>query len=306
MSKRVFIAGHRGLVGSALVNKLQQRGDVELLVASKTVLDLRHRDQVDFWMSDNRPDVIYLAAAKVGGIGANSQHPTAFILDNLQIQTNVISAAQKLGARLVFFGSSCIYPKLAQQPIKEECLLTGALEPTNQWYAIAKIAGHMLCDAMQREYGFSYVSLMPTNLYGPNDDYDPNGSHVVPAMIRRFVEAKIAKRSRVTCWGSGMALRELLYSRDLAEAAVMLEESNATGLVNVGSGMEYSIREIAQHVAAIVGYSGEIIWDTSKPDGTLRKLLDCSKLRTLIDWKATVDLETGLRIACQDYQARHA
>ncbi len=292
---RIFVAGHRGLVGSAIVRKLGTLGFENILVAGRDVLDLRDRQQVDDYFRKERPEVVFLAAAKVGGIQANSTYPAEFLLENLQIQNNVIDSAYLSGAsKLTFLGSSCIYPKFAEQPIREESLLTGALEPTNEWYAVAKIAGIKLCQAYRRQYGFNAISLMPTNLYGPGDNFDLNNSHVLPALIRKFHEAKLAGAAEVVVWGSGTPRREFLHVDDMAAAAVFLTESyDGEEIVNVGVGEDVSIGELAEMVRDVTGYAGEIINDKSKPDGTPRKLLDVTRLRSL-GWEATVELKTGI------------
>jgi GDP-L-fucose synthase len=292
---RVYIAGHRGLVGSALVRALQSRGCDNLLLSSRAELDLRDQRAVSNFFNNDRPDYIFLAAAKVGGILANSTHPAEFLHDNLAIQTNVIHEAWRTGVRkMVFLGSSCIYPKLALQPIKEEYLLTGPLEPTNEAYAIAKIAGLKLAEAYRQQYGFNAISLMPTNLYGPGDNFDLETSHVLPALIRRFHEAKTSGASEVTLWGTGTPRREFLHVDDLASAACFALENYEEAMpLNVGVGHDLSIAELAATVAKVVGYTGEIGYDSSKPDGTLRKLLDVSRLEAL-GWKARIGLEEGI------------
>jgi GDP-L-fucose synthase len=297
---RIFVAGHRGLVGSALVRRLGQN----VLTVDRRTLDLRDQAAVNKWFSEHSPDIVYLAAATVGGIVANANRPADFILDNLLIQTNVINASLTFGVkRFVFFGSSCIYPKMAPQPIKEEYLLSGPLEPTNDAYAVSKIAGYTLCEAFRRQHGFDYVALMPTNLYGRNDNYSPIGSHVIPGLIRKIHEAKLRGDKAYTCWGTGSARREFLYSDDLASAAVKLAESNAQGLVNVGYGSDITIRELVEEVASAVGFQGDIEWDPTKPDGTPRKMLDSTRLNSLIEWTPRVDLTTGLDLAYQDFLA---
>jgi len=292
---RIFVAGHRGLVGSAIVRKLGALGFENILLAGRDMLDLRDRQQVDDYFRKQRPDVVFLAAAKVGGIQANSTYPAEFLLENLQIQNNVIDSAYQSGAsKLTFLGSSCIYPKFAEQPIREESLLTGALEPTNEWYAVAKIAGIKLCQAYRRQYGFNAISLMPTNLYGPGDNFDLNNSHVLPALIRKFHEAKLTGAAEVVVWGSGTPRREFLHVDDMAAAAVFLTESyDGEEIVNVGVGEDVSIGELAEMVRDVTGYVGKIINDKSKPDGTPRKLLDVTRLRSL-GWEATVELKTGI------------
>ena len=292
---RIFVAGHRGLVGSAIVRRLQSEGFNNLLLAGRSELDLRNRDAVEAYFDTHKPEVVFLAAAKVGGIYANNSYPAEFLLENLQIQNNVIDAAYRHGAiKLIFLGSSCIYPKLAAQPIKEDYLLTGPLEPTNEWYAIAKIAGIKLCQAYRRQYGFNAISLMPTNLYGPGDNFDLANSHVLPALIRKFHEAKLAGDKEVVMWGTGTPRREFLHVDDLADAVVHLANSyEGEDIVNIGVGEDISIRELAELVKDITGYEGEIVNDTSKPDGTPRKLLDVSRLHGL-GWQARIPLRQGI------------
>ncbi len=296
---RIFVAGHRGMAGSAICRALARAGYQHLLTASRSELDLLDVHAVEAWFAVHRPTVVVLAAAKVGGIQANSHYPADFLLDNLKIQTNVIETAWRFGVRrLLFLGSSCIYPKFAEQPIKEEALLTGALEPTNEWYAIAKIAGIKLCESLRHQHGFDAISLMPTNLYGPGDNYHPTNSHVLPALIRRFHEAAEANSSSVTCWGTGSPLREFLHVDDLGKACVFALEnwSPAPGdltYLNVGTGMDLSIRELAEAVATASGFSGTIDWDTSKPDGTPKKQLDVTRLARM-GWRADIPLEQGL------------
>ena len=292
---RIFVAGHRGLVGSAIVRRLRNDGHDNLLLAGRDQLDLRDRASVEAFFNTNKPEIVFLAAAKVGGIHANDTYPAEFLLENLQIQNNVIDAAYRHGAaKLVFLGSSCIYPKLAPQPIEEASLLTGPLEPTNEWYAIAKIAGIKLCQAYRRQYGFNAISLMPTNLYGPGDNFDLQNSHVLPALIRKFHEARLAGDKAVVMWGTGTPRREFLHVDDLADAVVHLANTyEGEEIVNIGVGEDISIRELAELVREITGYSGEIVNDTSKPDGTPRKLLDVSRLHAL-GWKASIGLREGV------------
>ncbi|WP_338431020.1 GDP-L-fucose synthase [Synechococcus elongatus] len=296
LSSSIFVAGHRGLVGAAILRRLQAAGYPNLLTASRSQLDLRDAIAVDRFFAEHRPDYVFLAAAKVGGIYANDIYPADFLRDNLQIQTNVIDAAYRNGCqKLLFLGSTCIYPKFAPQPMPESCLLTGELEPTNEWYAIAKIAGIKLCQAYRKQYGFNAISLMPTNLYGPGDNFHPENSHVLPALIRRFLEAKEANQAEVMCWGTGSPRREFLYVDDLADASLFLMQTyNEPEIVNVGVGSDISIRELAELVAQTVGYSGAVAWDTSKPDGTPRKLVDVRRL-TELGWTAQTSLEQGLR-----------
>ena len=293
---KIYVAGHRGLVGSAIVRRLQAQGDGDLLLPSRAELDLTSQEQVERFFERERPDQVYLAAAKVGGIHANDTRPAEFIRDNLVIETNVIHAAWRHGVnKLCFLGSSCIYPKFAPQPMHEDVLLTGALEPTNEWYAIAKIAGIKLCQAYRKQYGFDAISLMPTNLYGPGDNFDLTSSHVLPALIRRFHEAKLRGDAAVTIWGTGTPRREFLHVDDLAAAAVFLMDGYSAGdIVNVGVGEDLSILELAQLVARVVGFEGAIHTDPSKPDGTPRKLLDVSRIHAL-GWQARIGLEEGVR-----------
>jgi GDP-L-fucose synthase len=293
---RIFVAGHRGLVGSAVVRRLQALGFRNLLLAERRELELTRQADVDAWFAAKRPEVVILAAAKVGGIHANNTYAADFIRENLAVQTHVIDAAWRNGTRkLTFLGSSCIYPKHAPQPMSEDCLLTGPLEPTNEWYAIAKIAGIKMCQAYLRQYGFDAISLMPTNLYGPGDNFELENSHVLPALIRKFHEARRANQKSVVIWGTGTPRREFLYVDDLADAVVFLTQHySGAGLVNVGVGQDVTIRELAEIVGQTVGYEGELVFDTSKPDGTPRKLLDVSRLKGL-GWQATTTLEAGLR-----------
>ena len=312
---RIFVAGHRGMAGSAICRALQRAGYGDpaqggaLLTAPRKELDLLDPAAVGAWFAEHQPTVVVLAAAKVGGIHFNDTYPADFLLDNLKIQTHVIETAWRSGVRrLLFLGSSCIYPRLAEQPIKEEALLTGPLEPTNEWYAIAKITGIKLCQALRKQYGFDAISLMPTNLYGPGDNYHPMNSHVLPALIRRFHEATQAKAPRVTCWGSGSPLREFLHVDDLGEACVFALERWQPGpeqlqFLNVGTGVDLTIRELAEAVAAATGYQGEIRWDTSKPDGTPKKQLDVGRLAAL-GWRARIPLAEGLVSTVADFAAR--
>lgn len=295
-SSAFFIAGHRGLVGSAIWRKLEAEGFTNLQGVTSSELDLRDRDAVTAFFAASRPRYVVLAAAKVGGILANQTYPVDFLTDNLQIQVNVLDAARKYGVeRLLFLGSSCIYPKFAEQPIREDSLLTGHLEPTNDAYAIAKIAGIMHVQAIRRQYGLPWISAMPTNLYGPGDNFSPAASHVLPALIRRYDEAAKSGAPSVTNWGSGSPRREFLHVDDMASACLhLLENYNGHSHVNVGTGTDVTIRELASIVASAVGYTGEIHWDTSKPDGTPRKLLDVSKL-SQAGWSAAIGLEEGVR-----------
>jgi GDP-L-fucose synthase len=293
---RVFVAGHRGLVGSALVRRLEAEGFERLLLRTRSELDLTDPAAVDRFFAEQRPQYVFLAAAKVGGIVANDTYPADFIRDNLAIQLNVIDAAHRHGVeKLLFLGSSCVYPKHAPQPMKEEHLLTGVLEPTNEAYAIAKIAGIKMCEAYRRQYGARFISVMPTNLYGPNDNFDLETSHVLPALIRRFHEAKQNGAPAVTLWGTGTPRREFLHVDDLADACVHLMRSyDEAGLVNIGWGRDIPIRELAELVAHTVGYEGSLEWDSSRPDGTPRKLLDTSRL-TALGWTPRIELEDGIR-----------
>jgi GDP-L-fucose synthase len=318
---RIFVAGHRGMAGSAIGRALQRAGYGDsaqggaLLTATREELDLLDPAAVQLWFAEQQPSVVVLAAAKVGGIAANASYPADFLLDNLKIQTHVIETAWRAGVRrLLFLGSSCIYPKFAEQPIREEALLTGALEPTNEWYAIAKITGIKLCEALRRQHGFDAISLMPTNLYGPGDNYHPTNSHVLPALIRRFHEAAQAPGqgagSAVTCWGTGTPLREFLHVDDLGEACVFVLERWQPGpqelqFLNVGTGVDLTIRELAEQVAAATGYQGEIHWDTSKPDGTPKKQLDVSRLAAL-GWRARIQLSEGLDSTVVEFRAQLA
>ena len=299
--KRIYVAGHRGMVGAALVRRLEPE-NCQVLVTGRDTLDLRDRNAVCGWMERERPDVVILAAARVGGVFANATRPVEFILDNLLIETAVLEAAHRTGAaKLLFLGSSCIYPRLAPQPIREEALLTGPLEPTNEPYAIAKIAGLKLAQAYRREYGRDFISAMPTNLYGAGDNYDPEGSHVLPALIRKVAEAKAAG-SPVTIWGSGTPRREFLYVDDCADACVHLLKTYSDEMpVNVGSGEDLSILELTKLVMQVVGYDAPIEHDLSKPDGTPRKLLDVSRL-TLLGWKAQTSLVDGISAAYADWR----
>lgn len=293
--RRVFVAGHRGMVGSAVVRRLQSE-QCEILTADRRTLDLRSQASVDRWMDAERPDVVVLAAATVGGILANDTRPAEFIYDNLVIETNLVSAAHRTEvAKLVFLGSSCIYPRDAEQPMREEALLTGPLEPTNQWYAIAKIAGIKLCQAYRRQYGCDFISAMPTNLYGPNDNFDLTGSHVLPALMRRMHIAKTEGRPSLEIWGTGTPRREFLHVDDCADAVVfLLKVYSGEQHVNVGTGTDVSIRELAEMIAEIIGFEGEFLFDTTKPDGTPRKLMDGSRLAAL-GWKPRYGLAEGIR-----------
>lgn len=304
MTPRVFVAGHAGLVGSALVRRWTAAGFGDLLLKRRSELDLTDKGAVDAFFERERPDQVLLAAAKVGGILANDRFPADFLRDNLVIQTNVIDAAYRFGVRkLLFLGSSCIYPKFAEQPIREEALLTGALEPTNQWYAIAKIAGLKMCEAYRRQHGFNAISVMPTNLYGPGDNFDLKTSHVLPALIRKFHEAKVSGAGQVEIWGTGSPRREFLHVDDLADACLHLMQSyDDEPLVNVGCGEDISISELAALIGRIVGYDGAVVFDKSKPDGTPRKLLDVSRLGSL-GWRPRIRLEDGIRTTYDWYRS---
>jgi GDP-L-fucose synthase len=293
--KRVYVAGHRGMVGSALVRRLA-REDCQILTASRGEVDLRNQQAVDRWFDEHRPDVVFLAAARVGGIYANNAQPGDFLYDNLALQTNLIEAARRVQvAKLLFFGSSCIYPRLAPQPMPESCLLTGSLEPTNQWYAIAKIAGLKLCEAYRRQYGCDFISVMPTNLYGPGDNFDPLTSHVLAALIVKIDDAVRCGHDRVVIWGTGTPRREFLHVDDLADAAVFLIKNwSSDEHINIGAGQDLSVAELARTIARIIGFEGNFVFDPSKPDGTPRKLLDVAKLNAL-GWRYRTDLESGIR-----------
>jgi GDP-L-fucose synthase len=295
LDARIYVAGHRGLVGSAVVRALEQRGYRNLVLRTSGELDLTEQAAVRDFFARERPEAVILAAARVGGIHANNTRPALFLRDNLLIQDHVIDAAHRSGVqKLVFLGSSCIYPKLAPQPIKEDYLLTGPLEPTNEWYAIAKIAGLKMCQAYRREYGFNAISLMPTNLYGPGDNFDRQNSHVLPALLRRFHEARLRGDASVTVWGTGTPRREFLHVDDLASAVLyLLETYDAEPIVNVGWGEDVTIRELALMMAEITGYRGEVLFDPSKPDGTPRKLLDTSRLSAL-GWRPSIALKDGI------------
>ena len=292
------------MVGSAIVRNLKAKGFNNFVLKSSKELDLRNTQEVFDFLETEKPDYVFLAAAKVGGIIANNTYRAQFLYENLQIQNNVIHGSYLAGVKkLMFLGSSCIYPKMAPQPLKEEYLLTGLLEPTNEPYAIAKIAGIKMCEAYLDQYGCNYISVMPTNLYGPNDNYDLNTSHVLPAMIRKFHEAKLENKPQVELWGTGSPMREFLHADDLAEACVYLMENyNDSTLVNIGTGVDVTIKELAETIKAEVGYEGEIYWNTEKPDGTPRKLMDVSKLNGL-GWKHSIDLKDGIAMVYSDYKA---
>ena len=304
-ASRIFVAGHRGLVGSAIVRRLQAEGLSQLLLRTSSELDLRNQAAVEQFFATERPELVFLAAARVGGIHANDSYPADFIRDNLQIQTNVIDAAYRHGtSKLVFLGSSCIYPKHAPQPMSEGCLLTGPLEPTNEWYAIAKIAGVKMCQAYRRQYGFNAISAMPTNLYGPGDNFDLQKSHVLPALVRKFHDAKVRGDAEVIVWGTGTPRREFLHVDDLADACWFLVRNyEGEEALNIGWGEDVTIRELASLVQEVVGFTGTLRFDTSKPDGTPRKLLDVSRLRAL-GWAPRIALREGI-IATYDWFLNH-
>ena len=311
----IYVAGHNGMVGKAITRFLKNNSYKNLLLPNRKDLDLLNTIEVENWFYKNKPEVVILAAAKVGGIEANNNYPADFILENIKIQTNIIENSWKIGVKkFLFLGSSCIYPKLAKQPLKEEYLLTGQLEPTNEPYAIAKIAGIKLCSALKKQYGFDAISLMPTNLYGPGDNYNLNNSHVMPALIRKFYDAKLNKKSEVICWGTGAPKREFLYVDDLAEAAIFILENissesnpnnkfslNLDSLINVGTGLDISIKDLAEMIAKELNYKGNIKWETNKPDGTPRKLLDVSQLKKL-GWQAKTSLEKGIKLTIKNFE----
>lgn len=304
--KRVWVAGHTGMVGSALARRLKQVEGVTLVTSRRSEVDLVDRGAVDAFVERERPDLVFLAAARVGGILANDTHPVDFLEDNLYIATNVIAASHAVGVeKLLFLGSSCVYPKLAPQPIREDSLLTGPLEPTNQWYAVAKIAGLKLCEAYRRQHGANFISVMPTNLYGPNDNYDLASSHVVAAFIRKFHEAKVEGRPEVVIWGSGTPLREFMHVDDLADACVhLMRHYDGAQPINVGSGEETTILELAHLVADVIGWRGELRHDRTKPDGTPRKLMDSARLRSELGWAPSIPLREGLASAYADFVER--
>ncbi len=303
---KIFIAGHRGMVGSAIHRKLISEGYTNIIVRTSSEMDLSVQEPVNEFFETERPEYVFLAAAKVGGIMANNMYLADFLYENLMIQSNVIHSAYATGVKkLMFLGSSCIYPKMAPQPMKEEYLLTGLLEPTNEPYAIAKIAGIKMCDAYRAQYGCNFISVMPTNLYGPNDNYDLQNAHVLPTLIRKFHEAKQNGDPAVTIWGTGTPRREFLHADDLAAACVYLMENyNEEGLVNIGTGEDVTITELAMLIKEIVGYEGALVYDHTKPDGTPRKLMDVSKL-TQIGWKYSIELKDGLKRVYDDYQNSH-
>ena len=302
---RIYVAGHRGLVGSAIWRELERQGFTNLIARTHAELELLDAAAVKIFYAEARPEFVFVAAARVGGILANHNLPAQFLYENLQIQNHLIHGAHEAGVtKLLFLGSSCIFPKHAPQPMREEHLLTGPLEPTNEWYAIAKIAGVKMCQAYHRQYGSRFISAMPTNMYGLNDNYHPQHSHVLPALIRRFHEAKISGAKQVVCWGSGEPRREFLYADDLGRACVFLMENyDEEQFVNVGFGSDVTIRELAETVKRITGFTGEIIWDGTKPDGTPRKLMDSSRLLAL-GWKPQVELEQGIALAYADFRKR--
>ena len=302
-TSKIYVAGHNGMVGSAIVRELKKQGYNNIIIKSRKDLDLINQDAVNAFFEKENPEYIFLAAARVGGIGANSTYPADFLYENMMIEMNVINSAFKNNCKkLEFLGSSCIYPKFAEQPITEDSLLTGSLEPTNEAYALAKISGLRYCQYLNKQYGTNYISVMPTNLYGPNDNYDSVNSHVLPAMIKKFHDAKENNFSAVTCWGDGTALREFLYVDDLADLCVFLMNNyNEQDPVNAGSGEEISIKDLAELVASIVGYKGEILWDATKPNGTPRKLLDLSKSLDM-GWKYKTPLIDGIKMTYEDFR----
>lgn len=299
---KIYVAGHRGMVGSAIIRELRRQGYNNIITRTHSELNLCRQEDVERFFAEEKPEYVFLAAAKVGGIVANSEALADFMYDNMMLEMNVIHAAWQNGCKkLEFLGSSCIYPRLAPQPMQESCLLTSSLEQTNEAYALAKISGLKYCEYLNRQYGTDYISVMPTNLYGPNDNYHPTHSHVVPALIRRFHEAKTEGRDEVTCWGDGSPLREFLYVDDLANLCVFLmNHYSGNEIVNAGTGKELTIKELTEMVAEVVGFTGRILWDTSKPNGTPRKLLDVSKSRKL-GWTYTTELRDGLKLAYDDF-----
>ncbi|MDE5828533.1 MAG: GDP-L-fucose synthase [Duncaniella sp.] len=301
-NSKIYVAGHRGMVGSAIVRELKRQGYENIVTRTHAELDLTDQRAVDAFFAGEKPEYVFLAAAKVGGIVANSSAPADFMYINMMLEMNVINAAWRYGCKkLEFLGSSCIYPRMAPQPMPENCLLTSALEQTNEAYALAKISGLKYCEYLNRQYGTDFISVMPTNLYGPNDNYHPTHSHVLPALIRRFHEAKTEGLTEVTCWGDGSPLREFLYVDDLANLCVYLMNNySGNETVNAGTGKELSIKELTEKVARIVGYEGKILWDTSKPNGTPRKLLDVSKA-TALGWTYSTELDEGIRLAYEDF-----
>lgn len=301
-NSKIYVAGHRGMVGSAIERELKKQGYTNIITRTHTELDLTNQKAVDDFFATEKPEYVFLAAAKVGGIVANSNSPADFMYQNMMIEMNVINAAWRNGVKkLEFLGSSCIYPRMAPQPMPENCLLTSSLEQTNEAYALAKISGLKYCEYLNRQYGTDYISVMPTNLYGPNDNYHPENSHVLPALIRRFHEAKESGSKSVTCWGDGSPLREFLYVNDLANLCVFLMNNySGNETVNAGTGKEITIKALTELVADVIGYNGEILWDTTRPNGTPRKLLDVSKAKAL-GWQYKTDLRDGISLAYQDY-----
>lgn len=301
---KIYVAGHRGMVGSAIVRQLRKQGYENIITRTHAELDLTRQEQVEAFFATEKPDYVFLAAAKVGGIAANAAQPADFMYQNMMLEMNVINAAWRNGCKkLEFLGSSCIYPRMAPQPMPENCLLTSPLEQTNEAYALAKISGLKYCEYLRRQYGADFISVMPTNLYGPGDNYHPENSHVLPALIRRFHEAKVSGAESVTCWGDGSPLREFLYVDDLAELCVFLMNNYSDAeTVNAGTGKELTIKELTELVASTVGYTGEIRWDTTRPNGTPRKLLDVSKAARL-GWTYTTELPDGIRLAYADFLA---
>ena len=306
-SAKIYVAGHRGMVGSAILRRLLKEGYNNIITRTHSELDLTRQDDVEQFFAIEKPEYVFLAAAKVGGIAANNDAPADFMYMNMTLEMNVIHAAWQNGCKkLLFLGSSCIYPRLAPQPMTESCLLTSSLEQTNEAYALAKISGLKYCEYLNRQYGTDYISVMPTNLYGPNDNYDPHRSHVLPALIARFHKAKTEGVKSVTCWGDGSPLREFLYVDDLADLCLFLMNNySGNETVNAGSGKEITIKDLSEMVARIVGYTGEILWDTTKPNGTPRKLLDVSKAAKM-GWTYSTELEDGIALAYQDYLSKNA
>ena len=306
-SAKIYVAGHRGMVGSAILRRLLKEGYNNIITRTHSELDLTRQDAVEHFFAREKPEYVFLAAAKVGGIAANNDAPADFMYMNMTLEMNVIHAAWQNGCKkLLFLGSSCIYPRLAPQPMTESCLLTSSLEQTNEAYALAKISGLKYCEYLNRQYGTDYISVMPTNLYGPNDNYDPHRSHVLPALIARFHKAKTEGVKSVTCWGDGSPLREFLYVDDLADLCLFLMNNySGNETVNAGSGKEITIKDLSEMVARIVGYTGEILWDTTKPNGTPRKLLDVSKAAKM-GWTYSTELEDGIALAYQDYLSKNA
>ncbi len=305
LDSRIYVAGHRGMVGNAIWRELRRQGFTGVTGRSRAELDLLNTTAVAMFFAAEKPEYVFVAAARVGGIQANNSLPANFLYENLVIETNLIHQAKLAGVKkLLFLGNSCIYPKMAPQPLREDSLLTGPLEPTNEWYAVAKIAGIKLCQAYRRQYNCDFISAMPANMYGPNDNYDAQASHVLPALIRRFHEAKTAGAENVTCWGTGTALREFLHADDLAAACVFLmRHYSEEQFINVGTGADLSIKELAEIVRRVVGFTGDILWDKSKPDGTPRKVMDCSRIFAL-GWKPKIDFETGIRASYRGLSAR--